>query len=449
MTTYVSPNALSLTFLGTSAGSGPYRTRNCSSTALNLPKESWLIDCAEGTQQMMLRIGKPLPENITRVFITRMRVDNVFGLVPLIITRMYVGTRRSAHVQQDEVRLCIYGPAGLREFVRSNLKATNTKLSGKYVVHELLRAGEQQTSCSNEVRHENEAVGLDIFAGNDGTWSGFEAHDGWTITAGPVATRDSGSPSMGYVFQEPSRPLPLSNEYMGLLHSVPLNLLPPGMRTHGDLLRRLRLGTPVSVANGRYILEPLPDTPGRKIVILGPTCDASPCAENARNADILVHEATEAPMRRTYRKGVAFYVTSREANTTKHAIKWGHSTPRMAGTFAKRINARILVMNYFCERLQGLPDDDDPDLVRDRNVTQRRTARMTEVERQAALAMDPDAIAIAAEDGLILDIPFRTTKEIQTVHGTHGIYKDDYVLKQLSANFEGLEVGSDSGDDRF
>ncbi|KZV98871.1 hypothetical protein EXIGLDRAFT_606383 [Exidia glandulosa HHB12029] len=362
MAQHIESSPLSLTFLGTSAGGGPSPTRNCLATALNLPNESWLVDCAEGTQHMMMRVGQPSPEKVTRVFITRLRIDHMFGLVPLILTKMYAP--RSKHVSASnadspcmpplivaslQTRLRIYGPAGLRAFVRNCLSITNTELVGKYEVIELLRDGEQYTPCNKEALHMNEALGRDIIANADGTWPSFETtSDGWTLSAGPLVTSFPGT-SMGFIFQEPHITIPPSKDYVALLHCVSETLFPPGLRTHADLLRQLGNGKSVTLAQGRFVLDPFPRIPGRKVVVLGTTSDASPCAELARNADILVHEATVAPIVETW-NGIYVDGVRGEKDTARHAIKWGHSTPTMAGQFAHRIGARVLVMNYFGEK---------------------------------------------------------------------------------------------------
>lgn len=66
---------------------------------------------------------------------------------------------------------------------------------------------------------------------------------------------------------------------------------------------------------------------------------------------------------------------------------------------------------------------------------------MKEVERQAAAVMDSDAVAIAAEDGLVVDIPLRTVAE----HGP-GTRKAPSE-SSLSDGFERLEVGSAHSND--
>lgn len=192
----------------------------------------------------------------------------------------------------------------------------------------------------------NEALGRDIIANADGTWPSFETTtDGWTLSAGPLVTRVPGSTSMGFIFQEPSVALPPSKDYLALLHCVAETHFPPGIRSHAELLKQLQKGKSVALAQGRYVLDPFPRLPGRKVVVLGTTSDASPCAELAQNADIVVHEATVAPILQEWNGACLMFD---EKRTAKHAIKFGHSTPKMAGEFAHKIGARLLVMNYFC-----------------------------------------------------------------------------------------------------
>lgn len=70
----------------------------------------------------------------------------------------------------------------------------------------------------------------------------------------------------------------------------------------------------------------------RKIVILGDTCDPSALTDHAMDADVLVHEAT----------------CSNEDHAV--ALSRGHSTAGMAGAFARKINAKHLILNHFSPR---------------------------------------------------------------------------------------------------
>jgi len=243
----------------------------------------------------------------------------------------------------NQLRLQLYGPAGLRRFVRSNLAATYMQLGGKYAAHELLRAGDVPTPCSPGDLHENEVPGRDIFAAEDGTWPAVDSTvDGWRIAAGPLAHR---VPSLGYVFNEPPEPV-LSQEYTENIHATPFDLLPLDPQTakpmsSGKVIGLLiQSGQPVALRDGTLV-QPPPLALGRKVAILGDTCDASGMIQLAHGADVVVHEATNAPIQR--KDGPP----QLEEVIREKAISRGHSTPAMAGEFAREIGAKRLVMNHF------------------------------------------------------------------------------------------------------
>jgi len=64
------------------------------------------------------------------------------------------------------------------------------------------------------------------------------------------------------------------------------------------------------------------------------------------DADVVIHEATNS-----YLSGL-----DKETNlraVTRDTIVHGHSTPYMAGEFAKRVRAKRLVLNHFSARYRG------------------------------------------------------------------------------------------------
>jgi ribonuclease BN (tRNA processing enzyme) len=75
---------LQITFLGTSSGV-PTRSRNVSSVAVRLPQraEFWLFDCGEGTQHQLLR-SEIKSSQLTRIFVTHMHGDHIYGLMGLL-----------------------------------------------------------------------------------------------------------------------------------------------------------------------------------------------------------------------------------------------------------------------------------------------------------------------------------------------------------------------------
>lgn len=76
----------------------------------------------------------------------------------------------------------------------------------------------------------------------------------------------------------------------------------------------------------------LPPRRPRKIVILGDTCNPAAIEHLAKDADVLVHESTCMD------------------EDLSAALRQKHSTAGMAGAFARRINARHLILNHFSPR---------------------------------------------------------------------------------------------------
>ena len=82
---------MEITFLGTSSGV-PTRARNVSSVALRLPQkaEVWLFDCGEGTQHQLLR-SEIKSSQISKIFVTHMHGDHIFGLMGTIASSGLAG----------------------------------------------------------------------------------------------------------------------------------------------------------------------------------------------------------------------------------------------------------------------------------------------------------------------------------------------------------------------
>jgi ribonuclease Z len=106
-----------VTILGSSSAT-PIFNRNPTSQALNINERLYLIDCAEGTQQQMLRFDIKA-SRIDHIFISHLHGDHYLGLVGLL---------SSLHLNGRIKPLYIYGPAPLKEIIELQLGYSETTL---------------------------------------------------------------------------------------------------------------------------------------------------------------------------------------------------------------------------------------------------------------------------------------------------------------------------------
>lgn len=123
-------NVCVMTFSVTVLGSGsakPTVNRHHSAHVINVHEQFYLVDCGEGTQQQLLRVGIN-PLKINAVFISHLHGDHVYGLFPLISTMGLMGRRLSLEV---------FAPAPFREIIDFHFKYFDTALPFEVVYHEL------------------------------------------------------------------------------------------------------------------------------------------------------------------------------------------------------------------------------------------------------------------------------------------------------------------------
>ncbi len=119
---------MKITFLGTSAGA-PTKNRYVTALALQLENSrDWMLfDCGEGTQYRLMQT--PLsPFDLSKIFITHLHGDHVYGLFGLLASR---GLSRASSSLQ------IYGPKGILEMLESVLRLSQLSLPFELEVTEI------------------------------------------------------------------------------------------------------------------------------------------------------------------------------------------------------------------------------------------------------------------------------------------------------------------------
>jgi ribonuclease Z len=303
---------LKITFLGTGA-SIPTPQRGLSAVAVRRKNELLLFDCGEGTQRQMIKARVSFHRK-TKVFVTHMHGDHVLGLPGLLQTMSLLGRTKE---------LEIYGPRGIKAFV----DAINQTV--RYTLTFPLKVLEKEPGLVCEEKE-------------------------YTVTAIQSIHLN---PSLIYALAEKPRP--------GIFH--PKKAKDLGI-PEGPLWSKLQSGSSVKLPDGR-IVEPemVLGAPrhGRKIVYTGDTGPSKNLVNLAKNADLLIHEATF------------------EDEMKERALEDKHSTPSMAAETAKKAGVKRLVLTHISARYKDA----------DRLL------------QQAKLIFNDTCVA---EDFLILELPLTT-----------------------------------------
>ncbi|MBN3896596.1 MAG: ribonuclease Z [Nostoc sp.] len=274
---------MQITFLGTSSGV-PTRSRNVSSVALRLPQraELWLFDCGEGTQHQIIRSELKISQ-LSRIFITHMHGDHIFGLMGLLATCGLAG---------NVERIDIYGPPGLNDYIQAASRYSYTHFSYPIKVH-AIRPG---------VIYED---------------------DDFTVSCGNLHHRIT---AFGYRVAEKDRSGRFDVEKAKALQ------IPPG-QIYGQLKR----GETVTLADGRVIDGTQlcgPTEIGRKIAYCTDTIYCDGAVELAHDADVLIHEATYAHQDADMAFQRLHSTTTMAAQTAlaagAHRLIMSHFSPRYA-----------------------------------------------------------------------------------------------------------------------
>ena len=274
-------------FLGTGAGQ-PSKSRNVSSLALKLLdelNEIWLFDCGEGTQNRILETTIR-PRKISKIFITHLHGDHIFGLPGFLASRSFQSN-------DEQTDITIYGPVGIKTFVLTSLKVSGSRLPYRIHFQEF----------------DEKSLGL-IFE-----------NDKFSVYADKL---DHTTFCVGFRVMQ--------KDLEGTLDADKLKAA--GV-PFGPLFGKIKNGENVVLEDGTEIMASdylSPPRPGKVVTILG---DSRKCHASVRlgvNADILVHEST-------YGKGD-------EVMARKH----GHSTNMEAAQVAKEANAKRLLLNHISPR---------------------------------------------------------------------------------------------------
>ena len=246
-----------------------------------------LFDCGEGTQRQMMRYGVAF--SLEDIFFTHFHADHLIGLI---------GLTRTMALQGRTEALRLWGPKGATRVLRAAERFGADRLTFEVTITEL----------------------------EPGT---LVARAGYAIV--PFAADHGGASALGYALVEEERRGRFNPELARGL-GIP----------EGPLWGRIHRGESITLDDGRVIEASVlvgERRRGRRVVITGDTRPSDQTIEIARDADVLVHEATFGD------------------EEAERAVETGHSTAREAAGVAAAAQVRRLVLTHFSARYSRDPGD--------------------------------------------------------------------------------------------
>ena len=318
-----------------------------------------MFDCGEGTQQQLLRSEDFRAKDIDLIMITHLHGDHCMGLHGVLSTLNRTRKRGRAGL------LRVVGPRGIRELVEGIFSVTQSRLGYDVEFVELVSpdAGDVLRPVAHEPYEEGERgdfffTGCHIYANQDGLYE-LPSYRSLAIFAIPIKHRVF---CLGYYLKGPDLPSGLDINALYLEYGLHFGRKSPSfLQEHGLSpfnFKKFHLAHPTiprgftkALARGEdvsYTVEGEeriivaasvlnPPKIGKRFLYLGDTCSPDVTGVFAAHfagsqVDCLVHECT--------------FPNDMEAM----AIKRGHSTPKIAGTFANLIQPKKLVLNHFSPR---------------------------------------------------------------------------------------------------
>ncbi|MFH1181823.1 MAG: ribonuclease Z [Candidatus Woesearchaeota archaeon] len=271
---------MELLFLGTSS-MVPTKERNHSALLLTYGAENILIDCGEGTQRQMKIAGIAMPK-VTKILISHWHGDHVLGLPGLIQT---------LSASEYSKKLEIYGPVG-------------TKKHFEYI----------KKAFFFEERFEAEITEVEkgVFVDNADFY----------IECLPL---DHSVPCIGFRFVEKDK------------RKMDMDVVKKFGIPTGPLLGELQAGKAITLKGKKIAADDVTTIKKGKIVaFVEDTSLNSNCVKLAKDADILVCEATYAD------------------DLEEKANEYKHLTAKHAAMIANDADAKQLILTHFSARYKNL-----------------------------------------------------------------------------------------------
>ncbi len=276
---------MKLTILGCYAAT-PRTFTNPTSQILEIKNRLFLIDCGEGTQ-VQLRKNKIRFSKINHIFISHLHGDHFFGLVGLVSTFTLLNRTTDLH---------IYGPKGIKEVIKLQLRLSNSWTNYNLFFHEL-------ESLESEIIFEDEKV---------------------LVKTIPLKHRVY---TNGFLFQEKIGERKLN------LDAV------QNYEIESCYYQKIKNGKDITLEDGRIIendkltFDPVP---AKNYAFCSDTVYNEAMIPIIENIDVLYHEST--------------FLQSEE----NLAQKTLHSTAKEAATIALKANVKQLILGHYSTRYESI-----------------------------------------------------------------------------------------------